>query len=183
MTLKLPSHLHRNRHGVFYFRRAVPADLRGYFPTRELYRSLKTASRSEAYRLVRLLSARVEFAFLLLRRFMPAKNNGLVTAKMITEVDLGELGCLRVVREPHDTIEDFNAAFTHAAKALGLSLRGDIPAATQAKPSATLSELIEKYIAEQRRGDFARGVGSRLRGRSEAIHADHRRHADLQAFP
>lgn len=42
MAYRLPSHLQRSRHGVLYFRIAIPADLRHHFATGEIYRSLRT---------------------------------------------------------------------------------------------------------------------------------------------
>ncbi|MFZ6692692.1 DUF6538 domain-containing protein [Undibacterium sp. SXout20W] len=44
MGIKLPSNLHRNRHGVLYFRLNIPKDLHGYFETKVIYRSLRTSS-------------------------------------------------------------------------------------------------------------------------------------------
>jgi len=43
MAIKLPSHLHRSRSGTLHFRIAIPADLRHHFPSREIYRSTRTA--------------------------------------------------------------------------------------------------------------------------------------------
>lgn len=48
MAYRLPAHLHRNRHGVLYFRLAVPADLRPTFGQAEIYRSLNTSSVRQA---------------------------------------------------------------------------------------------------------------------------------------
>lgn len=48
MAYRLPAHLHRNRHGVLYFRLSVPADIRLLVGQREIYRSLNTASVREA---------------------------------------------------------------------------------------------------------------------------------------
>jgi hypothetical protein len=43
MAIRLPSHLHRARSGILYFRIAIPPDLRIHFKTREIYRSLRTS--------------------------------------------------------------------------------------------------------------------------------------------
>lgn len=48
MAIRLPSHLHRARSGVLHFRIAIPPDLRQHFVTREIYRSLQTASVRDA---------------------------------------------------------------------------------------------------------------------------------------
>ena len=48
MGYRLPTYLHRNRHGTLYLRLAVPADLRHVIGQGELYRSLSTASIRDA---------------------------------------------------------------------------------------------------------------------------------------
>lgn len=48
MAYRLPAHLHRNRHGVLYFRLTVPAHMQALIGQREIYRSLNTASVREA---------------------------------------------------------------------------------------------------------------------------------------
>lgn len=48
MSYRLPSHLHRNRHGILYFRIAVPNFARQSLPQKEIYRSLRTTSVREA---------------------------------------------------------------------------------------------------------------------------------------
>ena len=45
---RLPSNLHRNRHGALYFRLTVPEDLRNVIGQREIYRSLHTCGVREA---------------------------------------------------------------------------------------------------------------------------------------
>lgn len=48
MAIRLASHLHQNRYGVFYFRQTIPADLRSFFYVREIYLSLRTSRRQSA---------------------------------------------------------------------------------------------------------------------------------------
>jgi len=48
MAIRLPSYLHRNRHGILYFRLTIPSEYRPYIGVSELYRSLGTASIREA---------------------------------------------------------------------------------------------------------------------------------------
>ncbi len=48
MAYRLPAHLHRNRHGVLYFRLTVPNDIRHLLGQREIYRSLSTSSVRQA---------------------------------------------------------------------------------------------------------------------------------------
>lgn len=118
MASNLSSHLHRSRYGVFYFRRAVPPDLRGYFPSRELYRSLRTSNRVEANRLVRLVSARVEFAFIFLRRYMPDKDKTDITAGLDYRNRLRRRRPtkMRFERQSHDTPEEAHVALQEALR-------------------------------------------------------------------
>jgi hypothetical protein len=48
MAIRLPSHLHRARSRILHFRIAIRPDLRHHFTTREIYRSLRTASVRDA---------------------------------------------------------------------------------------------------------------------------------------
>lgn len=48
MAYRLPAHLHRNRHGMLYFRLVVPTDIRHLLSQREIYRSLSTSSVRQA---------------------------------------------------------------------------------------------------------------------------------------
>lgn len=51
--MHVPSYLHRNSYGIFYFRIAIPTHLRYTFQSREIKRSLRTLNRSEALRRAR----------------------------------------------------------------------------------------------------------------------------------
>ncbi len=151
LSTRLPSHLRRNRHGVFYFRRAVPLDLRRYFATRELYRSLGTARRSEAVRFVRIVSARVEAAFALLRGGVPEEEKELLQADLIMRIDLGELGMkLEVEHEPHET-EQAKELIGHAIDRIGPLVSAPRQLAPAKKPGPLLSDLVGRYIAEVER--------------------------------
>jgi hypothetical protein len=48
MSYRFPSHLHRNRCDIHYFRIAIPTDLRVHFGLAEIYRSLHTAKVTDA---------------------------------------------------------------------------------------------------------------------------------------
>lgn len=48
MSIRLSSHLHRNRYGVYGFRMVIPQDLRLSFPKKEIRISLRTTSRTAA---------------------------------------------------------------------------------------------------------------------------------------
>ena len=74
MGWKLKSYLKRNRFGVFYFRRVVPPDVRGFFAFGEVSRSTGTSNRGEAVVLARRMGAAVELAFERLREMAAKKN-------------------------------------------------------------------------------------------------------------
>lgn len=63
MAYKLPAHLHRNRHGMLYFRLTIPQEYRPYIGVSELYRSLGTASVREAVPLALSLHNALRCAF------------------------------------------------------------------------------------------------------------------------
>ncbi|WP_152986197.1 DUF6538 domain-containing protein [Burkholderia sp. lig30] len=63
MAYKLPAHLHRNRHGILYFRLTIPREYRPYIGVSELYRSLGTASVREAVPLAQSLHNALRCAF------------------------------------------------------------------------------------------------------------------------
>jgi len=48
MPIKLPSHLCRSRSGILHFRITIPPDLRSHFDSKEIHRSLGTASVRDA---------------------------------------------------------------------------------------------------------------------------------------
>lgn len=77
MAIRLPANLHRNRHGVLYFRIGVPQDLRRYFNTAEIYKSLKTASVKDASHHAQALSAAFKRTFLRIRQssMLPIKKS------------------------------------------------------------------------------------------------------------
>lgn len=72
--MRLPSHLQLRHRSVFYFRRAVPDDLRGVCQRREIKVSLRTGDRREAIRLGRLLTYKVDTVFSELRDAMAKKK-------------------------------------------------------------------------------------------------------------
>lgn len=68
MSIKIASHLYRNRHGTFYFRLVIPSDLRGYFKQRETRFSLNTEQRQQAKNLAMFLVADIPHHLMELRR-------------------------------------------------------------------------------------------------------------------
>jgi integrase len=68
MAIKLPSHLHRSRSGILHFRIAIPPDLRHHFASREIYRSLSTASVRDAALAAQTLSNDLKRVFTAIRQ-------------------------------------------------------------------------------------------------------------------
>lgn len=56
MPIKLPSHLCRSRSGILHFRITIPPDLRSHFDSKEIHRSLGTASVRDAQHKAQALS-------------------------------------------------------------------------------------------------------------------------------
>lgn len=73
MSFKLATHLYRNRHGTFYFRLALPRDLRSHVQQNEIRFSLHTEQRREAMSSAALLIANLPNLIADLRRM--ADNN------------------------------------------------------------------------------------------------------------
>lgn len=67
MPIQLPSHLHRNRFGVYGFRVVIPRDIRLLFPTLEIRTTLRTTSRSAAKPLALRLTLLTENYFAKIR--------------------------------------------------------------------------------------------------------------------
>jgi len=67
MAIRIASHLHRNRFGIYYFRQSIPADLRPFFLVSEIYQSLRTGARREAVQLALPLAWRFPALFAYLR--------------------------------------------------------------------------------------------------------------------
>ena len=67
MAIEIHSHLHRNRHGILYFRLTIPGDLRHSFRRGEIYRSLGTPQVRQATEHVLTLQAAFRCLFNQLR--------------------------------------------------------------------------------------------------------------------
>jgi len=63
MAIRIASLLHRNRYGMLYFRMSIPADLQQHFGCKEIYRSLRTASITDATIAAQKLSIALRQAF------------------------------------------------------------------------------------------------------------------------
>jgi hypothetical protein len=96
MAIKLPSHLCRSRNGILYFRIAIPPDLRDYFHTKEIYRSLRTASVRDAKHSAHLLAGNFKQTFDRIRQDVMSgkgkKADKGLEVDFITHLDLDEFG-------------------------------------------------------------------------------------------
>lgn len=63
MAYQLPAHLHRNRHGILYFRMAVPNMVRHILSQKEIYRSLRTSSVRQAKQVAQSLTVELRVIF------------------------------------------------------------------------------------------------------------------------
>jgi hypothetical protein len=100
--MKLPSCLTLSRHHVFRLRSRVPDDLRRYFHSKELRRSLRIRDKRGAVHAASLLALRTDLLFEALRSMSNGKKkpDELVRQDLIVEMDLSELA------RPRDTHGD-----------------------------------------------------------------------------
>src|SRR5207244_1132159 len=153
MTIRIGRYLHRNRHETFYFRRAVPADLKHLFATKELYRTLATRDRREAiYRAIQLVT-RTEATFRLLRT-MPKdrKKTDLLQVDMVFTLDFDESGLLKNAIADLQPHEEEAAArvlpqLLRAAREVSAGVKPTDKAAAQA--GEKISVLVDRYCAQQ----------------------------------
>lgn len=155
MAIRLPSNLHRARSGILHFRIAIPPDLRQHFKTREIHRSLRTASVHDAAPTAQILSQAVKRAFHQLRtrtmsnqKKTPTDPFGGSEWDLIPELSFDEFmrPTLKLIPEPGDTPEDRIQAQVEFLKAAGFAGAGSQTATQLAKkPSPLLSELVEDY--------------------------------------
>jgi integrase len=86
MSIRLPSHLHRNRYGIFGFRIVVPRDLRSWFRCTEFRVTLKTGETQVAKQLAAHLTVLTCERFNRLRR-MSADARLSAAAQILDEID------------------------------------------------------------------------------------------------
>lgn len=84
MSIRLSSHLHRNRYGVYGFRIVIPRDLRLSFPRREIRISLRTTSRTAAKPLALRFTLLTQNYFDKIRR-SPSFDEALATGKELIQ--------------------------------------------------------------------------------------------------
>jgi len=147
MNSKRAGYLHQNRHGVFYFRRAIPATISMHFTQREIYRSLRTTSRSNAIMRAQAFGIVTDLLFRKLRAMATNKNDKPIQMDMMMELDFEE-GTLKLDVEPHE-VEAGKDLITHALKSIGpLLRRGVEPAIAASQPAKLLSAAFGAYLDE-----------------------------------
>jgi len=123
MAIRIASNLHRNRHGVLYFRIAVPKDLRPRFAVQEIYKSLHTSSIREATEVARTLTTRYKELFKELRQLSmksnkkpPIEPSGEIQVNLVWRYDITDPSGLRLTGEIHKEAHDTQEEFTDAIK-------------------------------------------------------------------
>ncbi|WP_257249326.1 site-specific integrase [Burkholderia cepacia] len=167
MAYKLPSHLHRNRHGILYFRLTIPQEYRPYIGVSELYRSLGTASVREAVPLAQSLHNALRCAFSAIDTRAMSEHEKTPPAPPL--IDPAALqATLKHAKERHrliDKIEELEQAVTtlhlqrgqqqkQHRRELGIAIRAAATPAASAPPapppaSPLLSKAIEAFIKEK----------------------------------
>lgn len=149
MGSKRPVHLHQNRHGAYYFRRAIPAAISAHFAQREIYRSLRTTSRHDAITRSQAFGIATDLLFRRLRAMANEKNEKLIQADLMLEMDLNGIGTVKVHME-QDEVEAGKAIISHAVERLSPWL-GKEDTQNSAASTKLLAAAIEDYL-----GEFAR---------------------------
>lgn len=157
MPIRLPSHLHRNRCGVLYFRIAIPADLRVHFGQAEVYRSLDTAKVIDAALSAQTLALSFKNLFRQLREESMCAtkkkfSNAGTKVGMIMELSLDEFRRPKgkITTEPGDTPAMVQSAIHAMAAMLNAPAERPIevtPALAIGPTSKLLSNYIEPYLA------------------------------------
>lgn len=153
MRYRAADYLKRNRFGIFYFRRVIPPELRGFFALREVARSTGRTDRREAVALARRYSAGLELLFERLRAVAKkAKDEGL-RVDWTVKLDFDEDGSLRSILADVKPGEEQSAGqvlpeLLQVAKA---GAAASHQAASLAGGPMLFAE-IEKYLLEQTKG-------------------------------
>ncbi|MCA8268954.1 site-specific integrase [Burkholderia vietnamiensis] len=167
MAYKLPSHLHRNRHGMLYFRLTIPQEYRPYIGVSELYRSLGTANVREAVPLAQSLHNALRCAFSAIDTRAMSEHEK--TPPAPTPIDPAALqSTLKHAKERHrliDKVEEMEQAVTQLhlqrvqqqkqhRRELGIAIHAASAPAAPASPvmppaSPLLSKALEAFIKEK----------------------------------
>lgn len=151
----MPSYLQRNRHGVYYFRRAIPKQIRHIIGKSEIIFSLHTRTTSDAKYLARLNAVRVDQYFL--GAFMAKKDSEDFNLGFITKATL-----LDGTRVEHETTPTDIAAMkeaglspdqiadilktVHTSPTDQQATLKDSPSSFKQTDVVSLSELIDQYV-------------------------------------
>jgi hypothetical protein len=147
MAIRLPSHLHRARSGILHFRIAIPPDLYPYFTTREIYRSLRTASVHDAAPAAQALAQAAKRVFVRFRTQSMSSHKKARTGPsdgceigLITELSIDEYRNprLKLIPEPGDTPEDRIQAQVEFLRAVAIADTGGKSGAAKPAPNQAL---------------------------------------------
>jgi integrase len=171
MAIKLPSYLHRSRSGILHFRIAIPPDLRHHFGTKEIYRSLQTASVREAAADAQALSITLRRVFTEFRQQPMSDTENPSESPLIDQAKLAEL--LRSTKQKlklHDRIEQLEDEVIEShrqrlrdnaqhARELDLVMSAMSAASVSSEPAAPASKkksiLVSDAIEEFKRAKLA----------------------------
>lgn len=152
MAIKFASSLHRNRYGILYFRMAVPADLQHRFSSKEIYRSLRTASIKDATAAAQTLSNALRRAFTQIRQEPMSEQKETSPAPLITLEEVlrtarKDLYWRARINDLEQTVETLQDTQRHDKQRHNETLAIVTKAATREpkKPSVLFSQLIEDY--------------------------------------
>jgi integrase len=156
MPIRLPSHLHRNRCGILYFRIAIPADLRVHFGQAEVYRSLDTAKVIDAALSAQTLALSFKNLFRQLREDSMSTTKktqppgGGTQVGWITEISLDEFRRPKSVKftsEPGDPPGEMASAIRAVLETTPASAVEVRQAQVTVDVSKLLSSYVEPYLA------------------------------------
>lgn len=160
MPIRVASHIHRNRHGTFYFRFVIPAELRHTAKRRELRFSLQTERRHQAIDFALPMIAALPLLVADLRR-MASENeqpSDDYFAKWREQmfVNSGLRGELRALKRELSAQEELMSTMVTQAQARALHERGRLLGKDQLEQAVAFppppdktplfSELLEAYL-------------------------------------
>lgn len=159
MAIRVASSLHRNRYGILYFRMAVPADLQHRFASKEIYRSLRTASIKDATVAAQTLSIALRQTFTEIRQQPMSDQKETFTAPLLTLDDVlntarKDLYLRARIEELEQTVDVLQDTQRAEKKRHNETLAIVTKAAMREpkKPSPLFSQLIEDYRDDRRTG-------------------------------
>lgn len=161
MAYRLPAHLHRNRHGILYFRIAIPFDLQAATGQREIYRSLATANTRQAADAALALTVAFKAVFERLRRVGMSEHEKTAQERLEEFVQLPDLrlrlknaGMQVALEEQQAQLDRQENEIVNlkerGERDLEIALRTGSPSAAQpTSASKTISETWDGYKAEK----------------------------------